>query len=217
MIFPIFRCKSCNKKIPVGLLPKEIKNHLRVVRFAGVGLMVVVAIIGFFLLKDNTLPEQGTLEYSNISESSEQTIDQLVKHLNSDPKDVQGFIELGNFYFDHNLPTLAIEAYEKSLKLDPKNVSVLTDLGVMYRRKGNLKNALKCFDKAITLDPKFETAYFNKGVVLYADKNDKAGAFKTWGDLLDVNPAAINPNGGFLRDMVESLKKEEANSRIGPS
>jgi cytochrome c-type biogenesis protein CcmH/NrfG len=123
------------------------------------------------------------------------------------PTSAAAWADLGNAYFDSNQPLEAVQAYEHSLELDPMNAMVWTDLGVMQRRSGRPEKAVEAFDRASRLDPKLEQPRFNKGIVLLHDLSDRAGAVQAWEELLAMNPAAVTPMGGPLRDMVEEIKR----------
>ncbi len=131
----------------------------------------------------------------------------LEQSLKENPDNVEAWTQLGNLFFDSGRFSDAIEAYEKSLALAPGNPNVLTDLGVMYRRNKDPKKAIEIFDKAIAAQPDFETARFNKGVVLMYDLNDLPGAIQAWEALVEVNPVATAPNGQLVQLLVTDLKK----------
>lgn len=124
------------------------------------------------------------------------------------PGDIEGWIQLGNLYFDSDLPDKSIAAYEKALALNPDNADVLTDQGVMYRKIGKFDKAVQNFDKAVGVDPRHEIARFNKGIVLMHDLNDPEGAVRAWEELLAVNPLAMAPNGLSIDEMLKKMKKQ---------
>jgi cytochrome c-type biogenesis protein CcmH/NrfG len=136
-----------------------------------------------------------------------QELDRLTKETAQNPGNGAAWTQLGNLYFDTNIPEKAIWAYRKSLEIDPGNPDVWTDLGVMYRRSNQPQEALKAFDEAIRLDPKHEPSRFNKGIVQLHDLNDPAAGIKTWEDLLVINPLAMAPNGKSVDELVVIYKK----------
>ncbi len=133
---------------------------------------------------------------------------QLEQFLKENPDDVQAWTQLGNMFFDSDQYANAIEAYTRSLALQPDNTSVLTDLGVMYRRNKQPEKAIESFDKAIQVDPGFETARFNKGVVLLHDLEDFEGGINAWEDLIRQNPMAMAPNGESVDAIVRRMKSQ---------
>ncbi len=173
--------------------------------------MVIVVIaalaVGLFFggvfmpaLKDSSTPQA-----TGGSAGFAQQIEETKKLLESQPGSVNLWTKLGNLYFDTDQYANAIDAYSKSVALDPENAHVLTDLGVMYRRSGNPQKAVDNFDKAILVSPTHETARFNKGIVLYYDLKDKAGALQAWNGLVQMNPGARTPNGKLVKDMIRDM------------
>jgi len=136
-----------------------------------------------------------------------QELDRLTKETAQNPGNGAAWAQLGNLYFDTNIPDKAIWAYQKSLEIDPANPNIWTDLGVMYRRNNQPQEAIKAFDEAIRLDPKHEPSRFNKGIVQLHDLNDPVAGIKTWEDLLAINPLAMAPNGKSVDELVAIYKK----------
>lgn len=123
------------------------------------------------------------------------------------PDNPELWTHLANLYYETDQYQKAIDAYNKSLSYHPDNADVLTDLGVMYRKAGNPDKALECFDKAIAVNPAHEISLFNKGIVLMHDLKDIKGAVIAWEKLVDINPAAMAPNGESVDMMLQNLKK----------
>lgn len=134
---------------------------------------------------------------------------QLEQYLEKNPKDAAAWAHLGNIFFDSNQVKNAIDAYEKSLALEPEKIGVITDLGVMYRRDNQPRKAIEKFDQAIALDPSFETARFNKGIVLLHDLNDMAGGIEAWEEIVKQNPLAMAPNGESVDALIQRMKKQK--------
>ena len=165
-------------------------------------------------LKNNDMPDLFPLKLVDYLERTEsisfaKRVIALAERLKADPKNTEALVDLGNLYYDNGLYPLAIKAYEKSLKLNPHDVNVITDLGNMYRGSGNAKKAVECFNKAITVNPEFQPAYFNKGIVLLDDLNDKSGAIQSWEKILDIDSFAVAPNGQPLKEFIDEIKNEK--------
>lgn len=124
----------------------------------------------------------------------------------ANPTNVEGWIKLGNFCFDHNLPGKAATAYERALELKPMNVGVWSDLGVMYRRTNRFNEAIGAFKQAAAQDPKHTVSRFNMGVVYLYDLNDKASALKIWKEVLAIDPNAKSPGGDSLADVIKGME-----------
>jgi cytochrome c-type biogenesis protein CcmH/NrfG len=191
---------------------KKIKGYVRsenVIWFITVSLVVgFVSGVAFGIYKSNTManPAQSSTKVG-MSAEQQGNIDMLKAQVRKRPDNKAAWIQLGNNYFNANLPGKAIMAYNKALALDPRDADVWTDLGVMYRRSGRPKKAVDCFDRAMKIDPRHQVSRFNKGVVLLHDLNDEAGALKSWESLLAINPDAKTPGGQPLRGLVDQLKK----------
>ncbi len=130
----------------------------------------------------------------------------LEREVAANPNNGEAWTQLGHLYFDSDQPQKAINAYTHSLAINPNNADVLTDLGVMYRNNDEPQKAIASFDKAIALNPKHEAARFNKGVVLLYDLKDKAGAIKSWEELVAINPQAAGPNGQSVKEILAEVK-----------
>jgi len=133
-------------------------------------------------------------------------IDGLKAKVAADPRDAGSWARLGHMYFDSGQPGPAVQAYAKYLELSPGDPDVLTDMGVMYRELGQTDRALECFDAAIKANPRHEIARFNKGIVLFSDKGDQAGALAAFDDLLRINPNAKAPDGKPVAALVSQLR-----------
>jgi len=151
----------------------------------------------------------GDINSSEISAETGSRILKLEQFLKENPDNVDGWTQLGDLFFDTNRFEDAIEAYGKSLALEPGNSGVLTDMGVMYRRNKNPQKAVETFDLAIAADPSFETARFNKGIVLMHDMGDLAGAMQAWEALVKVNSMAKTPGGELVSSLVARMKQQK--------
>lgn len=124
------------------------------------------------------------------------------------PDDPSAWIALGNYYFDHEQPKLAIPAYEKALELAPGNPNVWSDLGVMYRRSGNPEKAVDAFAHAASLDTEHTTSLFNKGIVLFYDLGRKQEAVEAWQAILRKDPQAKAPNGMPVAEFIKMAQEQ---------
>jgi cytochrome c-type biogenesis protein CcmH/NrfG len=117
-----------------------------------------------------------------------QTIKMLESLLATDPGNRNAWVELGNTYFDAQMPAKSIEAYAKALELNPNDPNVLTDQGVMYRQIGWFDKAIENFTKANAIDPRHIQSLFNTGIVYRHDLQDYVKATEVWKKYLDLNP-----------------------------
>jgi tetratricopeptide (TPR) repeat protein len=95
----------------------------------------------------------------------------------------------------------AIAAYQAVLKRDARNVDAMTHLGLIVAIGGHADSAIETFDKALRIDPKYAPAHLYRGQVLYEQKQDYAGAVKSWERYLALVPT------GEDHDRVAALLK----------
>ena len=88
----------------------------------------------------------------------------------------------------------AIEAFKKVLTDDPNNPEAHTYMGYILIQAGHGDGALLAFDKALSQAPNFPMALWGKGMVLYQDKKDYAGARQVLEQLLSLIPAGEERN-----------------------
>ena len=82
----------------------------------------------------------------------------------------------------------ALKIYDELLKTDPRNVQALAYRGWLLKRAGLPDLALTALDQAISIDPRFPDAHFFRGMVLYQDRGDPAGAVTEFRLFLSNNP-----------------------------
>ncbi|GAB4490981.1 MAG: hypothetical protein OHK006_24400 [Thermodesulfovibrionales bacterium] len=128
----------------------------------------------------------------------------LREALRKDPKNLNGWIKLGNTLMDTSRPAEAVEAYAKALELDPKNVDVRVDMATCYKYSGRPDMAVKEYRKALEDNPNHVNAHLNLGVTLAQDLKDNAKAIKEFEKVLQLAPN--HPNAAGLRQEIERMK-----------
>jgi cytochrome c-type biogenesis protein CcmH/NrfG len=194
-----------NPETPAGMVKKELM-------FMAVLIALVAGFLGGVIYSSYKHPVQvvssgqGTPagQQSGLTDDQARKIFELEQEVAANPQNGAAWTSLGHVYFDTGQAVKAIGAYNKSLELDPRQAEVWTDLGVMYRRNKQLSEAIETFERAISLNPVLEQPRFNKGVVQMYDLNDKAGAIKTWEELVAINPEARTPNGQLVKEFIDS-------------
>ena len=88
----------------------------------------------------------------------------------------------------------AIEAFKKVLTTDPNNPEAHSYMGFILIQAGHADGALMAFDKALSQAPNFAMALWGRGLVLYRDKKDFAGARETLEKLLNLMPPGEERN-----------------------
>lgn len=84
----------------------------------------------------------------------------------------------------------ALKVYDDILEADPGHVPALAYRGWLLKRAGLPELALAALDKAVRLDPRYPDAHFFRGMVLYQDVKDQAGAVAEFRLFLANNPPA---------------------------
>jgi cytochrome c-type biogenesis protein CcmH len=88
----------------------------------------------------------------------------------------------------------AIEAFKKVLAADPNNPEAHSYMGFILVQAGHGDGALMAFDKALSQAPNFPMALWGKGLVLYREKQDFAGAREVLEKLLNLIPPGEERN-----------------------
>jgi hypothetical protein len=99
---------------------------------------------------------------------------------------------LGNFYYDHQNWTQAINHYETALRQGIDDADIRTDLGNCYRFIGRYDDALAEYHRAQALNPLHEFSLFNQGGLYLEDLKQPAKAIAIWQEYLVRFPAGQN-------------------------
>ena len=99
----------------------------------------------------------------------------------------------------------ALKTYDRVLADDPDNVEALAYRGWLVRLAGLSEDALGYIERAIAADPTYPDARFFKGMILWKDKKDPAGAIPEFRAFLASNPPADR-----VAAVQEVLKQAEA-------
>ena len=101
----------------------------------------------------------------------------------------------------------AIAAYQAVLKRDGRNVDAMTHMALIVALGGHADTALETLDKALNIDPKYAPAYLYRGQVLYEQKQDYAGAVKSWERFLTLVPKGEDHDRVVA--LVETARKQQ--------
>ena len=88
----------------------------------------------------------------------------------------------------------AIDAFKKVLAANPSNPEAHAYMGFILVQAGHGDGALMAFDKALSIAPNFPMALWGRGMVLYQDKKDYAGAREIFERLLNIVPPGEERN-----------------------
>jgi len=173
--------------------------------------LVVGVLLGILFTRDGKRPEsrQAGAPAPAPAVDYQQNIKALEGIVAKDPSNRHAWVELGNAYFDSDLPTKAVKAYNKALEIDPNDPNVLTDQGVMFRRLGWYDRAIENFTKANKVDPSNYQSLYNLGIVYRYDLQDFAKAKEAWSRYLELNP--VGPGPDQVRAELEFLESQPVN------
>jgi tetratricopeptide (TPR) repeat protein len=82
----------------------------------------------------------------------------------------------------------ALKVYDSVLAEDPDNVEALAYRGWLLKRAGLVDEAQLSLDRAVKVNPRYADAHFFRGMLLYQDRNDPAGAVAEFRAFLGSNP-----------------------------
>lgn len=146
---------------------------------------------------------------SNQANDPEAVIRGLQDRVGADPKDAEGWQQLGWAYFESGRHGDAVRAYRHATQLVPGNATFWSSLGeaaVMASEHDPMpKEASEAFDKAIALDAKDPRARYFLAVRKDLTK-DHEGAIRDWLALLSDTPPGA-PWEADLRRTIEQVGK----------
>jgi len=108
--------------------------------------------------------------------------------------EVRAALDEGKQAFEKQDFPKAIEAFKKVLASEPNNPEAHSYMGFILVQAGHGDGALMAFDKALSQAPNFPMALWGKGMVLYQDKKDYAGARAVFERLLNLIPPGEERN-----------------------
>jgi tetratricopeptide (TPR) repeat protein len=163
----------------------------------------------------NSPPTQASSSGQQAKVLDEARVQQLTTILNSDPKNADAAVQLGNTYFDAERYPDAIKWYEQALTINPKNADASTDLGVSYYYSNRSDEALKQFENSLRIDPKHTKTLLNKGIVLAFGKQDLSGAAESWRKVVELAPNS--PEAQAAQRGLEGIAASQAGRSGGGS
>lgn len=148
--------------------------------------------------EDEAVPEEDEVETPDSSDAakadthqaSEEVRGRIAKALQrtqEEPDSQAAWRDLGNAYYDGDMPRQAIQAYDRALALSPDDADVLNDQGAMYRQLGDFTRALANFEKALRIAPYNLESLYNVGYVNAFDLNRMDKAQEAWHRYLELD------------------------------
>lgn len=115
---------------------------------------------------------------------------QLQAAADSNPKDAESRVRLGDVYFDGGRFDDAVKWYSAALAINPRHVNASTDLGIAYYYMNQPDRALAQFERSLAIEPAHSKTLLNIGIVRAFGKQDLAGAARAWQRVIDIAPGS---------------------------
>jgi serine/threonine protein kinase/TolA-binding protein len=132
----------------------------------------------------------------------------LLESVNLDPKNAQGYIQLGLVYVKLKEYPKAIETYQKVVEIDPGFPDTYFNLGYAYAMNKEYGKAEEMYSRVVTHSPTYlDEALFNLAMV--QEKQGKKGE-----SMANLEKAvAINPQNTLAKERLDKLKATSRKSR----
>jgi tetratricopeptide (TPR) repeat protein len=148
--------------------------------------------------EDEAVPEEEVVEAPDSSDATKEgtrqdaenvraRIAEALQKTQKEPDSQAAWRDLGNAYYDSDMPRQAIEAYNRALAFNPDDADVLNDQGAMYRQQGDFTRALANFEMALKIAPNNLESLYNVGYVNAFDLNRMDKALKAWRRYLELD------------------------------
>ncbi len=172
--------------------------------FAGAAILILS--VSLFCKKDENKEVYTVVkEHGVLPQTVSKTNDARLKDvISKEPGNYNALVELGNLYFDNDMPEKSIDMYQRALKINPRDANVRTDMGIMYRKIRDFDRAIKEFRQSASDNPRHEQSRMNLGVVFFYDKGDAKSAIAVWDELLKLNP--VNTDVKMINQMIFEAK-----------
>ena len=133
-------------------------------------------------------------------------MNQLIDVLRLDPKDVWGYILLGNIYVKYKEDRKTGEQfYKKALELNPKDPYLLNNYAAVMAENGQTDESQAMFEKAIEIDPLYPNSFYGLATLL-SKMNRKKEALSSL-EKLFAQPISSDPRAAIVYDHSRSLFK----------
>ncbi len=106
-------------------------------------------------------------------------INDYLKALELNPRDIESYINLGSLYNDINEYEKSINISQKGLTFDNTQFRLYNNLGDSFQKLKNFDQAILAYKKSIELNASSSIIYYNLGTC-YEETNDKESALKAY-------------------------------------
>lgn len=158
--------------------------------------------------RDEKVTEGEAPRDLRLSQEALERINTAQRRTVSEPGSFSAWVELGNAWYDADMPGQAIDAYDRALVLKPGDADVLNDQGAMYRQMGDARRAVANFEKALAVDPDNQECLYNLGYVYAFDLNRMDLALDVWQRYLKID--ATSETAEQIRSLIRQYGEQPA-------
>jgi len=169
---------------------KRLKRAVLALLTLVVTVGVVVAVYDLGGGKDESVGTQGgEAQPAELSPAQQGRVGQLMRRLESNPKDVKTLVAIGNVYFGARDYDTAGGWMERAVRLQPGNATARLALGAAQFNLGATQEAQRSWQRVLAEDPKNVEAYYDLGF-LYVSKDppDMKRTKQMWGKVVELAP-----------------------------
>lgn len=166
-------------KKPAATPPPAASSWLTVGLIAFFGALFGAALM-FFAIR----PRQPAPETITVNLPADPTVHRPDPALTAGKSPAEAARTLGNFYYDHQNWSQAIEHYQSAIRQGSDDADIRTDLGNAYRFVGRPDDALLQYGLAQKMNPGHEFSLFNQGGLFLEAYGQPAKAVEIWQEYL---------------------------------
>lgn len=151
--------------------------------------IVVVGIYGYkyFVPPEKEMQNPHVHETAPAPQMDQGMLSELRSKVAANPDGFAENVNLGNFLFDNERYSEALNHYKKALNVNPNDPNVIVDAGVCYFNLENYPEARKYFKQALEINSEHPNALYNLGIVS-AQTGDMEQMLDSWNHLIEVAP-----------------------------
>lgn len=114
-------------------------------------------------------------------------IQQMMSKVQSEPKNVQNLVDLGNAFLMMRAWDKALEFLDRARAVEPDNVVVLKSVGICYFQKKQYEEAVEVYEHIVDIEPNDSLAHYNLGIIFNHFLNDSVSAKVHFEKVLDLS------------------------------
>ena len=120
------------------------------------------------------------------SGKTEEAINDYLKALDLNPKDIESYINLSNIYNEEGRYEDSITILQKGISVDRNQFKLYNNLGDSFQKLKNFEQAIVSYKKSIDINPSAATTYYNLGIC-YEEVDKKNEAAKSFQQAIAIN------------------------------